>query len=115
MELFQALVLTSGVQCPAPLGGAAPHDAPDHHAVALVPHGGAQRLVVLRDAHNARVRHRGRARRAPARALLGPGDRALNKGLTKFREDFIITEKAPTRAFSWLKAASTAFTFQTLC
>ena len=29
---------------------------------------------------------------------------------------FIITEKAPTRAFSWLKAATTAFTFKkTLC
>ena len=28
---------------------------------------------------------------------------------------FVITEKAPTRAFSWLKAATTAFTFQTLC
>ena len=27
---------------------------------------------------------------------------------------FIITEKAPTRAFSWLKAAATAFTFKTL-
>ena len=27
---------------------------------------------------------------------------------------FEITEKAPTRAFSWLKAATTAFTFNTL-
>ena len=27
----------------------------------------------------------------------------------------IITEKAPSRAFSWLKAATTAFTFKTLC
>ena len=27
---------------------------------------------------------------------------------------FIILEKAPTRAFSWLKAATTAFTFKTL-
>ena len=27
---------------------------------------------------------------------------------------FVITEKAPTRAFSWLKAAITAFTFKTL-
>ena len=25
---------------------------------------------------------------------------------------FVITEKAPTRAFSWLKAATTAFTFK---
>ena len=28
---------------------------------------------------------------------------------------FVITEKAPTRDFSWLKAATTAFTFKTLC
>ena len=28
---------------------------------------------------------------------------------------FVITEKAPTRAFSWLKAATTAFTYKTLC
>ena len=27
---------------------------------------------------------------------------------------FVITEKAPTRYFSWLKAATTAFTFKTL-
>ena len=27
---------------------------------------------------------------------------------------FVITEKAPTRAFSWLKAATTAFNFKTL-
>ena len=27
---------------------------------------------------------------------------------------FVITEKAPTRAFSWLKAATAAFTFKTL-
>ena len=33
---------------------------------------------------------------------------------TRVREDFTITEKAPTRAFSYLKAATTAFTFKTL-
>ena len=32
----------------------------------------------------------------------------------KVREDLTITEKAPTRAFSWFKAATTAFTFKTL-
>ena len=31
-----------------------------------------------------------------------------------FIRRFVITEKAPTRAFSWLKAATTAFTFKTL-
>ena len=28
---------------------------------------------------------------------------------------FVIKEKAPTRAFSWLKAATTDFTFKILC
>ena len=28
---------------------------------------------------------------------------------------FVITEKAPTRAFSWLKAATTAGDYKTLC
>ena len=41
-------------------------------------------------------------------------DRAGNEGYAKVREDCTITEKAPTRAFSWLKAATTAFTFKTL-
>ena len=30
------------------------------------------------------------------------------------REDFTITKKAPTRAFSWLKAPTSAFTFKKL-
>ena len=30
-------------------------------------------------------------------------------------EDFTITEKAPTRAFSWLKAPTSAFKLKTLC
>ena len=33
---------------------------------------------------------------------------------TKPIRRFVITEKAPTRAFSWLKAATTAFIFKTL-
>ena len=33
---------------------------------------------------------------------------------TEVHEDFTITEKAPTRAFSWLKAPTSAFTFKTL-
>ena len=40
--------------------------------------------------------------------------RALNVGYAKVREYFTITEKAPTRAFSWLKAPISAFTFKTL-
>ena len=32
---------------------------------------------------------------------------------TKAIRRFVITENAPTRAFSWLKAATTAFTFKT--
>ena len=34
---------------------------------------------------------------------------------TNLREYFTITEKAPTRAFSWLKVPTNAFTFKTLC
>ena len=33
---------------------------------------------------------------------------------TKVREDFIVTEKAPTRTFSWLKAVTSAFTYDTI-
>ena len=33
---------------------------------------------------------------------------------TKAIRRFVITEKAPSRAFSWLKTATTAFTFKTL-
>ena len=40
--------------------------------------------------------------------------RAWNQGYLKVPEDFKITEKAPTRAFSWLKAPTSAFTFKTL-
>ena len=32
----------------------------------------------------------------------------------KFVQKFFVTEKAPTRSFSWLKAATTAFTIKTL-
>ena len=32
----------------------------------------------------------------------------------KVCKDFTITEKAPTMAFSWLKADTSAFTFKTL-
>ena len=40
--------------------------------------------------------------------------RASNEGYPKAREDFTITEKAPTGAFSWLKVPTSAFTFKTL-
>ena len=43
------------------------------------------------------------------------GERAVAASASKSsNRRFVITEKAPTRAFSWLKAASTAFTFKTL-
>ena len=41
--------------------------------------------------------------------LGGPGRSASKSSIRRF----VITEKAPTRAFSWLKAATTAFTFKT--
>ena len=42
--------------------------------------------------------------------LLGLEDSASKSSIRRS----VITEKAPTRAFSWLKAATTAFTFKTL-
>ena len=46
----------------------------------------------------------------------GPGDRGeyTIELESKVLEDVTITEKAPTRAFSWLKAPTKAFTFKTL-
>ena len=41
----------------------------------------------------------------------GPLDTSASKSSIR---RFAITEKAPTRAFSWLKVATTAFTFKTL-
>ena len=41
-------------------------------------------------------------------------DTAGNEGYPNVPEDFTIMEKAPTRAFSWLKAPTSAFTFKTL-
>ena len=40
--------------------------------------------------------------------------RALNEGSRRFPENFTITEKAPVRAISWLKAPTSAFTFKAL-
>ena len=37
-----------------------------------------------------------------------------NEGYPNVPEDFTITEKAPSRAFSWLKAPTSIFTFKTL-
>ena len=42
------------------------------------------------------------------------GTRAWNEGYPKVREDFTITESAPTRTFSWLKAPTSTFTSKTL-
>ena len=40
--------------------------------------------------------------------------RAANEGYPEAQADFTITGKAPTRAFSWLKVPTSAFTFKTL-
>ena len=42
------------------------------------------------------------------------GDTASFSASKSSIQRFVITEKAPTRAFSWLKAATTAFIFKTL-
>ena len=39
---------------------------------------------------------------------------ASNEGYPKVPKDFIITEKASTRASYWLKEPTSAFTFKTL-
>ena len=41
-------------------------------------------------------------------------DRVVTSASKSSIRRFVITEKAPARAFSWLKAATTAFTFETL-
>ena len=60
--------------------------------------GGEERVVVADDAE---VLH------------LDPGHLGVVLQNSSIRR-FVITEKNPTRAFSWLKAATTAFTFKTL-
>ena len=42
------------------------------------------------------------------------GDRYVIRAANEPSQVFIITEKAPTRALSWLKAHTSAFTFKTL-
>ena len=58
-------------------------------------------------------------RRAPVppgqRATIGSAPGRTTSAWKSSIRRFVITEKAPTRAFSWLKAATTAFTFKTLC
>ena len=49
-----------------------------------------------------------------ASSILSPAHTYTLELQTKVREYFTITEKAPTRAFSWLKTATTPFTFKTL-
>ena len=52
--------------------------------------------------------------RPPVQPGEDPGDPVANSASKSSIRRFVITEKAPTRAFSWLKAATTAFTFKTL-
>ena len=44
----------------------------------------------------------------------GDHHRVLGSASKSSIRRFVITEKAPSRAFSWLKAATTSFTFKTL-
>ena len=46
--------------------------------------------------------------------IMSVSNRAWNEGYPEVPEDFTITEKAPIRAFSWLKAPMSAFTLKTL-
>ena len=48
-------------------------------------------------------------------AMIVTGIRASNEGYANVRKDFTITEKAPSRAFTWLKVASASiFTIKTV-
>ena len=49
-----------------------------------------------------------------AACIMRLGGRAGSSASKSSIRRFVITEKAPTRAFSWLKAATTTFTFKTL-
>ena len=54
-------------------------------------------------------------RHGPQRRGLVYPEQIKNSASKRSIRRFVITEKAPTRAFSWLKVATTAFTFKTLC
>ena len=51
----------------------------------------------------------------PEQTALNVTHRIISTSASKISiRRFVITEKAPTRAFSWLKVNTTAFTFKTL-
>ena len=81
-------------------GGAAEEAAAEARAAA------AEAAVVVPAAVQ-RVGQPGHRRVTPAEQIdISASKRSIRR--------FVITEKAPTRAFSWMKAATTAFTFKTL-
>ena len=60
-------------------------------------------------------RHKSRVTVSPLQQVPKSGRHAVTPSASKRSiRRIVITEKAPTRAFSWLKAATTAFTFKTL-
>ena len=69
-------------------------------------------MVVVAEAGSILVSPDGVMARWMATAIIG-AHTATSASKSSIRR-FLITEKAPTRAFSWLKAATTAFTFKTL-
>ena len=50
----------------------------------------------------------------PIDCILHPTNGVSGSASKSSIQRFVITEKAPTKAFSWLKLATTAFTFKTL-
>ena len=87
------------------------HEAPHLDSV---PHAALARALGAESAAAARAADRARPPAAAPRGERGRGLAVLRSASKISIRRFVITEKAPTRAFSWLKAATTAFTVKTL-
>ena len=72
-----------------------------------------KQIIILSDVQPL-IDHR-EQRRGGDNLIRGNKDKSVCSSASKSSiRRFVITEKAPTRAFSWLKAATTAFTFKKL-
>ena len=79
---------------------------PTHHQVTF--------LWTKFESQHTAARHKVSHFHSRCRAELDSKHRTIISASKKSIRRFVITERAPNRAFSWLKAATTAFTFKTL-